>query len=120
MALCGAQLRDSLFESSVAGGRHLREEAVDKALELARSAPLEMQGEVRRGAGRIDSLLGGDGLQPVRSSIVRSSRFRLGGVARTPLGSFSKLLSGMARRKISDGWSVASTFEKDQILKTKP
>ncbi len=79
MAMRHAQLRDSLFESSAAGGRHLREEAVDKALELARSAPLEMQGEVRLGAGRIDSLLGGEGLQPVRSSIVRSSSFGLGG-----------------------------------------
>ncbi|CAM9348328.1 unnamed protein product [Ectocarpus sp. 12 AP-2014] len=59
------QLRDSLFKESVAVGRSLREMAVDTALELARSAPLDMQGRVRRGAGRIDSLLGGEGPQPV-------------------------------------------------------
>lgn len=61
----GLQLRDSLFKESVAGGRSLREKAVDTALELARSAPLDMQGRVRRGAGRIDSLLGGECPQPV-------------------------------------------------------
>ncbi|CAM9541704.1 unnamed protein product [Ectocarpus fasciculatus] len=59
------QLRDSLFKESVVGGRSLREKAVDTALELARSAPLDTQGGVRRGAGRIDSLLGGEGPQPV-------------------------------------------------------
>eukprot|EP00903_Cladosiphon_okamuranus_P008368 g8046.t1 len=59
------QLRDSLFQTSTADGRNLREEAVDTALELARSAPLDMQGGIRQGAGRIESLLGGDGPQPV-------------------------------------------------------
>lgn len=60
-----AQLRDSLFGSSAVGSQDLREKAVDTALEQARSAPLELQSGVRRGAGRIDSLLGGDGPQPV-------------------------------------------------------
>lgn len=62
------QLRDSLFQNSAAGGRNLREEAVDTALQLARSAPLDMQGGIRQGAGRIDSLLGGEGPQPVRTA----------------------------------------------------
>ena len=44
----------------------VREEAVDKALALARSAPLNVQAGVRQGAGRVDSLLGGEGPQPVR------------------------------------------------------
>lgn len=60
------QLRDSLFQNSAAGGRNLREEAVDTALEIARSAPLNMQRGIRQGVGRIDSLLGGEGPQPVR------------------------------------------------------
>lgn len=62
------QLRDSLFQDSAAGGRSFREDAVDTALELARSAPLDMQGGMRQGAGRIDSLLGGEGPQPVRAA----------------------------------------------------
>ncbi|CAM9571414.1 unnamed protein product, partial [Scytosiphon promiscuus] len=59
------QLRDSLFGSSAAGSQGSREKAVDTALEQARLAPLDMQRGVRRGAGRIDSLLGGEGPQPV-------------------------------------------------------
>lgn len=58
------QLRDSLFESSAAG-RGGKERAVDAALEQARSAPLNVQAGVRVGAGRVHSLLGGEGPQPV-------------------------------------------------------
>lgn len=60
------QLRDSLFQNLASGSGKLREEVVDTALEQARAAPLDMQGGIRPGAGRIGSLLGGDGPQPVR------------------------------------------------------
>lgn len=80
------QLRDSLFQSSTAGGRNLREKAVDTALELARSAPLDMQGGIRQGAGRIDSLLGGDGPQPVRAAWAFKVGWRVLAVSPPPGG----------------------------------
>ncbi|CAM9848209.1 unnamed protein product [Sphacelaria rigidula] len=60
------KLRESLFEEATRHGKpSKREEAVDAALDQARVAPLSMQAGFRIGAGRVESLLVGDGPQPV-------------------------------------------------------
>lgn len=67
------QLRESLFNGAAndGGGVGRREATVDKALNEARSAPLSLQASFRRGAARVDSLLAGEGPQPVGYCISR-------------------------------------------------
>lgn len=98
----GFQLRDSLFAGSAAG-RGSREMAVDAALEQARSAPLSLQMGIRQGAGRVDSLLGGEGPQPVRIALETIDSVGHGGHTPEPFVSvmcFSRLLFDQSLRRL--------------------
>lgn len=78
------QLRESLFDGYSAD-QACREKAVDVALQQARSANLNVQAGVRRGAGRVDSLIDGDGIQPVSVSLLLFFRGGAeGATTRTP------------------------------------
>eukprot|EP00752_Nemacystus_decipiens_P012095 g10722.t1 len=114
------QLRDSLFQNSAAGGRNVREEAVDTALELARSAPLDMQGGIRQGAGRIDSLLGGEGPQPVGEwevkHALRQGKEELRGKGLASQDKIEELLVTVRQQSAADSKCASHRQQRDDTV----